>query len=57
MAKRYDAEIEKILILENGRVQFIFADGNDDIQEWEINRKWTDEMKERNYYNQRRRWI
>lgn len=57
MAKRYDTEIEKILILENGRVQFIFADGNDDIQEWEINRKWTDEMKERNYYNQRRRWI
>lgn len=57
MAKRYDTKIEKILILESGRVHFVFADGNEDIQEWEINRKWTDEMKERNYYNQRRRWL
>ena len=57
MAKRYDTKIEKILILENGRVHFVFADGNEDIQEWEINRKWTDEMKERNYYNQRRRFL
>ncbi len=57
LAKRYDTEIEKILILENGRVRFIFANGNEDVQEWEINRKWTDEMKERNYYNQRRRWL
>ena len=57
MAKRYDTKIKKILILENGRVHFVFADGNEDIQEWEINRKWTDEMKERNYYNQRRRFL
>lgn len=57
MAKRYDTEIEKILILESRRVQFIFADESEDIQEWEINRKWTDEMKERNYYNQRRRFL
>lgn len=57
MAKGYDTKIEKILILENGRVHFVFADGNEDIQEWEINRKWTDEMKERNYYNQRRRFL
>lgn len=57
MAKRYDAEIDKILILENGRVQFIFADESEDVQEWEINRKWTNEMKERNYYNQRRRFL
>lgn len=57
MAKRYDTEIEKILILESRMVQFIFADESEDIQEWEINRKWTDEMKERNYYNQRRRFL
>lgn len=57
MAKRYDTEIERILILENGKVRFVFTDGNEDIQEWEINRKWTDEMKERNYYNQRRRFL
>lgn len=57
MAQDLEVEIIKIIILKNNRVQFILADGSEIIRDWEIDRKWTDEMKERNYYNQRRRWI
>lgn len=57
MADEFDKEISKIIIHENNRVKFLFADGSEVIKTWEINRKWTDEMKERNYYNQRRRFL
>lgn len=57
MAETVNKEIVRIFILENNRVQFIFADGTDEIQTWEIDRTWSDEMKERNYYNQRKRCL
>lgn len=57
LSEGIEDEITKIIILKNNRVRFVLADGSEIIREWEINRRWTDEMKERNYYNQRRRYI
>lgn len=56
LTEGFDKEIEKILILPRGTVTFVFTDGSEQIRKWEINRKWSDEMKQRNYANQRRRW-
>lgn len=50
-------EIIKIIILKDNMVKICLESGVEVIKKWEIDRKWTDEMKERNYYNQRRRYM
>lgn len=57
LADGFDKEIKKIIIQDNSEVQFVFDDDTESIKKWEINRKWSDEMKLRNYYNQRRRYL
>jgi DNA invertase Pin-like site-specific DNA recombinase len=57
MADGFDKEIEKVFIHEGGRVRFVFADGSTAERTWEIDRKWNDEMKQRNYINQRKRYL
>lgn len=57
MADEFDMEIESVLILPECKVRFFFEDGSETIREWEINRKWSDEMKARNYENLRRRYM
>lgn len=54
MADGFDKEISKIIIHDNNRVQFLFNEGSEAMRTWEIDRRWTDEMKQRNYHNQRR---
>ena len=53
----FQKEIIKMIIHPDNEVQFVFADGSEEIRKWEINRRWSNEMKERNYYNQRRRYL
>ena len=55
LADDFEKEIDKIIIHPECKVQFVFTDGSDAVKHWEIDRKWTQEMKERNYYNQRRK--
>ena len=57
LSKGFDKEIRTIFILPECKVRFIFDDGSETIREWEINRKWSDEMKARNYENLRRRYM
>ena len=57
MAGGFEKEIEKIIVQPNNAVQFVFGDGTVTTRTWEIDRKWSDEMKARNYYNQRRRYL
>ena len=52
-----DKEITRIIINPNNAVCFQLADGSEVTQKWEIDRKWSEEMKERNFYNQRRRYL
>ena len=49
LSEAFEKQIHKILIMPENNVKFIFEDGS------EINRKWSNEMKQRNYENQRRR--
>ena len=55
-AELFDKEITKILVLQNNKLKFIFADNSEEIVTWEMpSRKWTDEMKAENYDALRRR--
>ena len=54
LADEFDKEISRIEILPGFKVRFIFTDGTDAVREWEIDRKWSDEMKQKNYDNLRR---
>ena len=56
-ADDFDKEISKIIVHPDNEVQFVFADGSEELRKWEIDRRWNDEMKARNYYNQRRRYL
>ena len=56
-ADEFDKEISKIIICKDNIVRFIFSDGSEETRSWEIDRKWTDDMKARNYENQRRRYL
>ena len=53
----FDKEIVKIVICKNNLVKLMFSDGTEAERSWEIDRKWTDEMKARNYENLRRRYL
>ena len=56
-AESFDKEIEKIIVYNNNRLKYVFTDGSEETVTWETpSRKWTDEMKEKNYHNQRRRY-
>lgn len=55
LSEAFEKQIHKILIMPENNVKFIFEDGSEEIKKWEINRKWSNEMKQRNYENQRRR--
>ena len=57
LADEFDKEISKIIICKDNIVRFIFSDGSEEKRSWEIDRKWTDEMKARNYENLRRRYL
>lgn len=54
LADEFKKEISRIEILPGFKVRFIFTDGTDAVREWEIDRKWSDEMKQKNYDNLRR---
>ena len=54
LADAFEKEISRIDILPGFKVRFAFADGTDAVREWEIDRKWSDEMKQRNYEMLRR---
>jgi len=56
-ADDFDKEISKIIVHPDNEVQFVFSDCSEEIRKWEIDRHWNDEMKARNYYNQRRRYL
>ena len=56
-ADDFDKEISKIIVHPDNKVQFVFSDCSEEIRKWEIDRHWNDEMKARNYYNQRRRYL
>ena len=53
----FDKEIVKIVICKNNLVKLMFSDGTEAERSWEIDHKWTDEMKARNYENLRRRYL
>ena len=55
MAAQLDKPIERIIIHCENKVEFIFTDGSSDLRSWEIDRKWSDEMKQRNHDSLRRR--
>ena len=57
LTEGFDKDIEKILICKDNLVKLIFTDGTEAERSWEIDRKWTDEMKARNYENMRRRYL
>lgn len=57
LAQCFDRKINKIIICKDNIVKFVFSDGTEETKLWEINRTWTDEMKARNYENQRRRYL
>lgn len=57
MADEFEKDITKIIIHPDNEVQFVFVDGSQKLRKWEIDRKWSDEMKAKNYYNQRRRYL
>jgi len=57
LADGFDKEISKIIVHPDNEVQFVFTDGSEESKKWEINRRWSDKMKEKNYYNQRRRHL
>ena len=50
-------EITKITVCKGNTVKFNLNDGSEVMRHWETDRHWTDEMKARNYENQRRRYI
>ena len=54
LADEFEKEIVKVTVLSDFKVQFEFSDGTIEIREWEIDRKWSDEMKQRNYEMLRR---
>lgn len=56
LADEFNKEIEKIVILPDNKVKFLFADGSEAVREWKIDRSWSDEMKERNYHQLRKRY-
>jgi len=57
-AERFEKEIEKIIVYNNNKLKYVFTDGSEETVTWEMpSRKWTDEMKAKNYYNQRRRYL
>ncbi len=57
LSEDVDKEIAKIIVHPNNAVCFQLADGSEVTREWKIDRKWSEEMKERNFYNQRRRYL
>ena len=57
LSEDVDKEITKIIVHPNNVVCFQLADGSEVTREWKIDRKWSEEMKERNFYNQRRRYL
>lgn len=48
LADAFEKKIDRIIIHPGCKVQFVFSDGSNEVKYWEIDRKWTDEMKERN---------
>ena len=50
-------DFSKIMICKDNTVKFILKDGSEITKRWETDRHWTDEMKSRNYENQRRCYI
>ena len=57
LSENIDKEITKIIIYSDNVVCFRPADGSEVTKDWKIDRKWSDEMKERNFYDQRRRYL
>ena len=57
LAQSFDKGINKIIICKEKMVRFMFSDGTEETKTWEIDRRWTDEMKARNYENLRRRYL
>lgn len=57
LTEGFDKEIKKIIICKDNLVKLIFSDATEAERSWEIDRKWTDEMKVRNYENLRRRYL
>ena len=57
LAQGFDKDITRITICRDNIVKFQFADGTEAVKTWEIDRKWSDEMKARNYENLRRRYL
>ncbi len=51
LSEDVDKEITKIIVHPNNVVCFQLADGSEVTREWKIDRKWSEEMKERNFMN------